>query len=97
MFGNGGSWRTSQRCVVLPLCPRNNELLATAFVDEAAPDTQKYFKQRMPGWQVETLQEILSVVVFAFKKHRTELAKEKKQDKQQEASLPVGVLAQNLQ
>lgn len=76
----------------------NNELAASVFFDEAAPDIQKCFKEHVPGWQGETLQKILSVAVFMFdgqeEKHRAELAKEKKQEKQQEASL---LVAQSLQ
>ena len=55
----------------------------------------------MPGWQGEILQRILSVAVSMFdgweEKHIAELAKEKKQEKQQDASLLVAALPQNLQ
>ena len=75
--------------------------MASVFVDQAAPDIQKYFKEHMAGWQRETLQKILTVEAFVFnrreEKHRTELAKEKKQEKQQEACLLVAALAQSLQ
>lgn len=79
----------------------NNELRASVFIDQAAPDRWKYLKENMPGWQGETLQKILSGVAFLFdgreENHRAELAKEKKQAKQQGACLLVAALAQSLQ
>lgn len=79
----------------------NNELVASVFVDQATPDIWKYFKEQMPEWQGETLQKILSVAVFLFdgweEKHRPDLTKEKKQEKQQEARLLAAAVAQSLQ
>ena len=37
------------------MTPQNftDALAISVFIDQAAPDTQKYFKERMPGWQGE--------------------------------------------
>ncbi|KAF1396478.1 hypothetical protein FQV23_0003392, partial [Spheniscus humboldti] len=63
-------WGRLQRALLkyggMPAQNFNNELVASVFVDQAAPDTWKYFKEHTPGWQGETLQKILSVAVFMF-------------------------------
>lgn len=36
----------------------NGTLAVSVFVGQAAPDSQKYFKEQMPGWQGVKLQKI---------------------------------------
>lgn len=95
----GGLWQALLKYGGMTAQNFNNELVASVFVDQASPDIWKYFKEHLPGWQRETLQKIPSVATFMFdeweKKHRPELAKEKKQ--QQEASLLVAAVVQGLQ
>lgn len=57
----------------------NNEWIASVFVDQAAPNIQKYFKEYTPGWQGE-FAKILIVAAFVYngceEKQKVELIKE---------------------
>ena len=75
----------------------NDTLAISVFVDQAAPNTQKYFKEHVPGWQGEILQKILSVAVYVYVGREERQMKEKKKAKEQEAGLLAVALARNLQ
>ena len=75
----------------------NDMLRISVFVDQVAHDIWKYLKERMPWWQGETLQKILSVAVFVYDGHKERQIKDRKKAKNQEADLLMVALARNLQ
>jgi len=56
-------------------------LAISVFVDQSAPDINKYFRKHMPGWQGETLTKILSIATFVFD------GRSEEQQKQEEEKL----------
>lgn len=77
-------------------------LAISIFVDEAAPNIQKYFKERMPGSLGENLQKILSVAVFVCdgleeRQKVEQITEKKKKTEVREANLLAAALARNLQ
>ncbi|KAK4810622.1 LOW QUALITY PROTEIN: hypothetical protein QYF61_007359 [Mycteria americana] len=60
----------------------NDALVISVFVDQAAHNIRNYFKEHMPGWQGENLQNILSIAVFVYDGHeerrKAEQVKERK-------------------
>ena len=59
-------------------------LAISVFVNQAAPDINKYFKKHMPGWQAEGLQKILSVATFVYNGRDQERQEKMQKEKDEE-------------
>ena len=76
---------------VNPEAEANRALVVSLFVDQSAPDIREYFLRHQPGWQGNTLAQILTIAqhVFAGREERSrkQADKKKKEDLQMLAAM----------